>query len=139
MMWIIIKLVRFREVFSFTIAELATSSKPSLKYWHSELVKALTAAEVDDKFCTKLMCQYSQSMEIGELLADSLSQYIQTRRPEHLEFDIPVHVHCPVPQLQLFLREVQQHHEGKLSLELRHSYLNYVACDDVMEPLAGAR
>ena len=126
-------------MFYFTIAELATSSTPALKYWHSELVKAMTAAEVDEKFCTKLMCQYSQSTEIGKLLTDTLSQYIQIQRPDKLEFIIPDHVACSVTQLQMFQRKVRRHHKGWLRLELCHSYLDYVACDDDIEALAGAR
>ena len=135
---IFISLNRYREVLSFTIVEIATSSKPSLKYWHSELVKALVAAEVDEGFCTKLMCEYSKNTEIGELLADVLSLHIQTRRPEEMEFNIPVHIACP-PQLHLFLGEVRLHHEEKLWLDLRHSCHNYIPCDDLANVLAGAR
>ena len=99
----------------------------------------MVAAEVDEKFCIKLMCQYTQYPEIGELLSDALSQYIQTQRPLRLEFDIPVHVATPVPQLRLFLREVRRHHKGQLWLHLRHSHFSFVECDDVIEVLAGAR
>ena len=113
--------------------------KDALQHWRSELVKALADAEVDEVFCTNLMCQHSQNIEIGELLSDLLSQYIRTQRPRKLEFDVPAHIACPVPQLRMFLREVQQHHEGELWLELHHSYLNLVACDDVIEALTGAR
>ena len=132
-------LLRYREVFSFTIAELATSSVHALKYWHSELVKALAASGVDERFCTKLMCQYNQSVEIGELLADVLSQYIRTEQPDRLEFEIPEHVSSPTAQLELFMREVQRHHEGWLRLELYHSFLNHVPCDDIITVLDGAR
>ena len=118
---------------------MATTSQPALKYWHSELVKALTAAKVDEKFCTKLMCQYKQYLEIGELLADALSNYIQIGRPDKLEFNIPVHIARPVAQLRLFLLEVQQHHEGVLVLKFHHSYFNYAACGDAIEALTGAR
>ena len=84
------------------------------------------------------MCHYSQPMEIRELLADILSQHIRTNRPEKLEFSIPNKIAYSA-QLRLLLIEVQQHHEGELSLELHHSYLNYLPCDDVIEALAGAR
>ena len=131
-------LLRYREVFSFTIAELATSSEPSLKYWHSELVKALVAAEVNEWYCTKLLCQYSQYTEIGELLSAVLCQYVQPRRNGELQFDIPEHVACPA-QLPLLLRGIRLHHDGNLWLTMRHSYLNYVPCDDLMTALADAR
>ena len=123
------------QAFSVTFAELATSTKSSLKYWRSELVNSLSAS---DKFCTKLICRYSQHMEIGELLGDALLQHLQTQQPEKLEFNIPNQVACPalLPQL---LRKVQQHHEGELSLDLPYSYLNYVPCDDIIRVLAGAR
>ena len=126
-------------MFSFAIAELATSNNPALKYWHSHFVEALTAARVDEKFCIKLMCQHSQSMEIGELLADTLSQYILIRRPNELKFDIPVHVPSPVRQLGLFLREVGRYHKGWLLLQLQHSYFHYVPCENLIEALTGAR
>lgn len=132
-------LLRCGKVLCFTIAELAITKKNALKYWHTELVKALTTAGVNENFCTNLMCQNSTSMEIGELLADTLSQYIQTSRPEELKFDIPPAVDCPIPQLQLFLREVQQHHKGKLLLQLRHSYFRSVICDDAIQALTDAR
>ena len=135
---VFIWLLRYQEVFSFTIAELATSCQPSLKYWRSELVKALVAAEVDEKFCTKLLCQYSQYTEIGELLAPVLSLYIRTRRPDCLRLDIPEHVACP-DQLRLLLGEVRLYHEGGFELFLHHSYFNYVPCDDVITALAGHR
>ena len=135
----IIVLFRYQEVFSFTIAELATSSKPSLKHWHKELVKALTTAGVDEKFCTKLMFQYCQSLEIGKLMADVLSHYIQTRRPSLLEFVISEYIPCPTAILRLLMRKVQQHHRGNLWLELHHSYLNFVPCDNVIEYLVGAK
>ena len=132
-------LPRYREVFSFTIAELATSSKHSLKYWHSELVKTLTAGGVDEKFCTKLMCQYNNSMGIGKLVTDVLSLYIQTQQPKLLKFIFPDYVACPTAQLQQLLREVHKHHKQEVSLEMCHSFLNYIACDDSIEVLAGAR
>ena len=93
---------------------------------------------MDEKFCTKLLCQYSQYTEIAELLAEVLAGYLQTRGPEMLRFDIPEHVACPA-QLRLFLREVRLHHEGQLWLLLHHSRLNYVPCDGFIEALAGAR
>ena len=129
---------RYWEVFSFTFAELSTSNKPTLKYWRRELVKAVAATKVDEKDCTKLLCQYSQSMDIAELLADALSEHIRNRRPKELEFDIPDQVACPL-QLRLFLEEVCKHHDGALLLNLLHSYHNYVPCDNVVEALAGAR
>ena len=129
---------RYWEVFSFTFGELSTSSKPALQYWRSELVKAVAAAKVDEKDCTKLLCKYSQSMDIGELLADALSKHIRNRRPKKLEFVIPDQVACPL-QLRLFLKEVCLHHQGALRLNLLHSYNNYVSCDNVVEALAGAR
>ena len=125
-------------MFTFTIAELAAANKPAMKFWRNEFVKVLAAAGVDEKFCTKLMCQYSQYMEIPELLADVLSQYIQTRAPKRLEFYIPDHVDYPA-QLCLFLREIRLHHEGEFRVYLQHSYLNYVPCDSVIEVLAGGR
>ena len=128
-------LLRYREVFSFTIAQLATSSKSSLKYWFSEFVMALTDAGVDEKFCAKLLYQY---MEIGELLASVLYQYIKIQRPQLLWFNIPQHIACPA-QLRLLLTEVGLHHKGKLRLDFHHSYLNYVPCDYLMAALAGAR
>lgn len=136
-------LLRYLKVFTFTIAELADSEKvQALKNWSSELVQALTAARADEKFCTKLLCNQfkcSQSKEIGELLATTLSQYIKKQQSVDLVFDIPIFVTSPVPQLKLFMKEVQLHHKGKLWLELQHSYFNYVACDDVIKVLAGAR
>ena len=126
-------------MFASTLADLAISSTQALKYWRSELVKALTTASVDEKFRTKLMLQCNEITELGELLNDALSQYIQTQRPSTLEFAIPMHVACSVTQLQLFLREVQEHHEEELRLWLQHSYLNYVPCDETIEVLAGAR
>ena len=109
-----------------------------LKYWRREFVKVLTAAEVDEKFCIKFMCKYSQYTDIGELLADVLSQYMHTRRPKNMVFNIPVHVACPA-QLRLFLEEVRLHYEGRLRLDLPHSYQNYVPCDDIIKALTGAR
>ena len=136
-------LLRYQGIFSYTVEELGTSSKPhflnSLKHWHCELVKALTAAGVDEKFCTKLMCQHSQSTEIGQLLAEVLAQYIKIRTPERLEFDIPPSVACPTAQLQLFLGKVRQYHSGGLGLKLHHSYINHIPCDDVIQTLDGAR
>ena len=96
------------------------------------------AAEVDEKFCTKLLCQYSQYTVIGKLLAEVVSLYIKTRRPERLVFSIPEHVACPA-QLRLLLREVRLHHKNELELYLHHSYDNYVPCDDDITALAGAR
>ena len=136
---ILYKLLRFRGVFAFTIAELATSEKSTLKFWHSELVKALTAARVDEKFCTKLMCQYHQSREIVDLLSDALSEYIRSQQPNQLEFDIPVFIPCPVPQLLMFMGKVNEHHKGKLSMNFHHSYLNCIPCDVVLKALAEGR
>ena len=130
---------RYQEVFFYTIAELATSNKPALKYWYSELVEILTAARVDEKFCTKLMCQLNQSMEVGELLADVFSQYILTQRPKELNFEIPMHIIYPGQQMKLFIQKVQQYHKGGFSINLPHSHVNYVPCDDVIASLAGAR
>ena len=129
---------RYQEIFSFTIPELWTSNKPALKYWRSELVKVLTAAKVNEKFCTRMMCQNSQSMDIGELLADVLTRFIQTRRPCLLDIDIPVHVTCSA-QLSLFLQVVQQHHNGEFRLRFHHLYFNYVPSVDVIEDLSGSR
>ena len=134
-----IVLLRYQTVLFFAIAELATISEPSLRHWRKKLVKALTAARVDEKFCTVLMCQYDQSEEVGKLLADALSQFIKKRKPDRLEFDIPGHFACPLQQLRMFLGKVRKHHEGELLLELRHSYINYVACDDAIKALKGAR
>ena len=132
-------LLRYREVLSFSIAEMAISNKTSFKYWHGELVKSLTAAEVDEKFCTQLMCQYSQYTEIGKLLADALSQYIRIRRPKELKFVFQDRMPCSVAQLRLFLRKVRRHHEGALELDLHHAYLNFVDTDDAIKVLLGAR
>ena len=96
------------------------------------------AAEVDVDFCTKLLCQYSQYTVIAELLAQVISLFITTQRPESLVFYIPEHVACPA-QLRLLLGEVRLHHEGELWLDLPQSYYNYVPCDDVITALAGAR
>lgn len=131
-------LFRYREVISFTIAELATSSKHSLIYWGRELVKTLAVDEVDEELCIKLMFQYSQSMEIGKLLADELSHYITTRRPKLLEFVIPDDHACPA-QLSLLLGAVKKHHQGELRLHLHHSCLHYDPCDVNIYALAGAR
>ena len=135
-------LFRYQGIFSYTVAELGTSSKPkilnSLKHWHCELVKALTAAGVDEKFCTKLMCQHSQSTEIVKLLAEVLAQYIKTQKPERLVFYISPHTAFLTKQLQLFLGKVELYHKEALDLCLQHSYFNYAPCDDVIKALDGA-
>lgn len=99
-------------------------------------MKALIAAKVDEKFCTKL---YSQSEKIEKLFANVLSQDIQTQRHDRVEFDILAQVECPVSLLQLCLQEVQKHHTVEFRLDMRHSILSNVDFDDTIEALTVAR
>lgn len=100
-------------------------------------MKAFTAAKVDEKFCIKLMCQYSRSIEIGNLFRDVLSHYVSSD-PCELKFDFPDHIACPT-QLCQILQKVPRRGKSDLILRLPHSYHNYVPCDDVIEALNDAR
>ena len=125
----------------FVIAEL---SKPVwstvLTFWRGELVWALTAARVDEKYCLRLLQRCSPlSKLVKEIIVQAVSHYIKEEQPEQLIFNLHKSTVNPTQTVVSVLKKVQKLQLKEIHLYLLHSYHNYEACDEILTALKGVR
>lgn len=89
--------------------------------------------------CLGLMVECPESLEVGQLSSDIIAHLIQEEKYAKtvLKLVFPANTATPVNHIKLLLEKVQRYFAGTLKLRLRHSYDNFLPCDDIINVLTG--